>query len=408
MSVAWDITTLTINAGDSYDVSGDLDALWIHGFAATDDGLNFIISDHSERDGTVVEYNMSPAWDVSTATLSGAELDISAIIQNGPTGAPQYSPNGDVYATCFSDDGTYFFIGVWYSSAGDQPELVFTYQLSTAWDITTGSLLDTFTILTDTLGDRLKGLDIDTFDGTIVSIHSGNSANFEMSAHDFTTPASEEEVGEALLYKTEAGFGASTQGKLLKFCQTDEVAGGDISKHFDTFMQFTSPGTTITMSANGGYIEGMTVGVWVDGVDDGDYTLDSSLQITGVTSGTDVIVGFRYVADYISNKLTGYSSGGSLNAKKRVINTGLIMRNYVPGSLKIGPSLTQLGNMPALEAGTTPISGKYDYFPFPFDGISETDPRIAFRATGPCKIMALSYDVKDTSARVKATTSKVE
>jgi hypothetical protein len=42
---------------------------------------------------------------------------------------------------------------------------------------------------------------------------------------------------------------------------------------------------------------------------------------------------------------------------------------------------------------------EYDHFPFPYNGTSETDPRIAIKATGPVKLLAYVYDVKDTASK---------
>ncbi len=187
----------------------------------------------------------------------------------------------------------------------------------------------------------------------------------------------------------------ATTATIERFAQPSECLGESISKHFDSHLQFTSPGTTITGLD---HLNGETVGVWVDGVDDGDYTVSAN-QITGVTSGTNVIVGLRYTGDYISNKLTGYDEAAVLGERRRLINTGLIMRRYTPGTVTIGPSLSDLGNFPVQEDGQAAVYGDYDYFPFPYKGRSTTDPRIAIRATAPVKIMAVTYKIKDTGSK---------
>jgi hypothetical protein len=128
----------------------------------------------------------------------------------------------------------------------------------------------------------------------------------------------------------------------------------------------------------------------------------SSGQITVGSSWTDVVVGLRYTADYISNKLSDYAATKEaayvLNKEKRVVNTGLVARNFAPACLSIGPSTALLKSLPGMEDGkavvpNTPVSD-YDEFPFEFDGDTETDPRIYLRATGPCTIMALTYEIK--------------
>ena len=78
----------------------------------------------------------------------------------------------------------------------------------------------------------------------------------------------------------------------------------------------------------------------------------------------------------------------------------MIVRDLYPGALKFGYDLSNLEDMPLIEDGTTYSStaliDKYDHTPFEFNGNSEEDSRVSLRATGPCKIMALTYGVKDT------------
>lgn len=195
---------------------------------------------------------------------------------------------------------------------------------------------------------------------------------------------------------------STANSRILRFAPFSEAKGASKSLHHDNYLFFTSPGATITLPATAGFTNGDTVGVWVDGVDDGDYVI-AAQQITGVTVGTNVTVGFRYDATYLSNKLTDYEDIGVLGQRKRIINTGLLMRNYVQGVVTIGPSLTDLDNMPLLEAGKAVVAGTadYDFFPFTYNGGSQTDPRIAIKATGPVKILAYGFDVKDTASKTR-------
>jgi hypothetical protein len=127
-------------------------------------------------------------------------------------------------------------------------------------------------------------------------------------------------------------------------------------------------------------------------------------QITGVTGAdvaTNVTVGYRYESTYLSNKLTDYDNISVVAQRKRIINTGLLMRNYVTGGVTVGYDLNNLVPMPTIEDGKAVVPGTedYDHFPFPYNGTSETDPRIAIKATAPVKIMAYVYDVKDTASK---------
>lgn len=183
-----------------------------------------------------------------------------------------------------------------------------------------------------------------------------------------------------------------------KFASLKDCIGANRSDHFDSFVYYNSPGATSVSVAHLASLA--TVRVWADGEDRGDFTVTAG-NITLTSAWTDVTIGLTFEADYTSNKLMGYDDITVLGTRKRIVNTGLIMRNVVAGAVKIGPSIAGLDNMPGLEDGVAPVSGDYDYYPFEFDGISETDPRIYIRATGPCTIMALGYDVKNSEHKTR-------
>ncbi len=186
--------------------------------------------------------------------------------------------------------------------------------------------------------------------------------------------------------------GASTY--LEKMAKFKDSIGGTTSETFDSFLRYTSPGTSIAMAH---IANGETVGVWADGQDRGTYTIAAGVITVG-TAWTDVIVGVPYVADYTSNKLSGYDTYTVLTEQKRIVDTGLVLMNYWPGSLSIGPSVALLKGMPAIEDGTdlatTATISDYSELPFEFDGQNEVDPRIYMRATGPVTILALSYGIE--------------
>lgn len=190
---------------------------------------------------------------------------------------------------------------------------------------------------------------------------------------------------------------------LEKMAHFSESIGGTVSKTFDSFETYTSPGTTITGLS---HLEGETVGVWADGQDRGDFTVTGG-QITVPSSWTDVLVGLRYTADYVSNKISGYQRTTALTERKRIIDTGVCLMNYWPGSLKIGPSVADLDSMPGIEDGNavdlTATISDYSELPFEFDGETEADPRIYMRATGPVTVLALTYDVEGNDEAADST-----
>lgn len=180
---------------------------------------------------------------------------------------------------------------------------------------------------------------------------------------------------------------------LEKMAKFKDSEGGNVSETFDSFLRFTSPGLTLTGLT---HLEGETVGVWADGQDRGTYTVSSG-SITVASSWTNVIVGLPYTADYISNKLSGFDNVSVLNRRKRVVETSLVLMNYWPDSIQIGPTIALLKKLPDIEDGTTLSTSAtisdYSEIAFEFDGETEVDPRIYIRATGPCTILALTYGV---------------
>jgi len=184
-----------------------------------------------------------------------------------------------------------------------------------------------------------------------------------------------------------------TGGRYLeKMAHFNEAQGASISKHSDSFLSLTSPGTVIPVA----HLNAKIVNVWADGQDRGDFTVASN-QITVPTAWTNVIVGLPYAADYVSSKISGYIPVRVINTRKRIVDTGFVLENYVPGKLMVGPSMDLLEQMPDYEDGsqvdTTTTIADYDYLPFTFNGEEESDPRMYVRATGPCTVLSLSYGV---------------
>ena len=90
----------------------------------TDGTKMFLIDDSADND--VDEYNLSTAWDVSTATFN----------QSKDVGAQESAPK----ALAFKGDGTKMYI------VGTSSDAVKEYTLSTAWDVSTASYSQDFDV----------------------------------------------------------------------------------------------------------------------------------------------------------------------------------------------------------------------------------------------------------------------
>ena len=114
MTSAWDLSTASY-ASKSADVSGQETSPRCVRFKT--DGTSFYIC--GSASDAISQYDMTTAWDVSTASYASKQLDVSA--QEGSPFTFDFSPNGDK---------------VWLVGTSDT---VREYTLSTAWDISTGS-----------------------------------------------------------------------------------------------------------------------------------------------------------------------------------------------------------------------------------------------------------------------------
>ncbi len=115
LSTAWDLSTASY-ASKSLSVGGQ--ASLPDAIAFKYDGTSLYVLDRNTDD--VFQYDLTTAWDVSTASYASKSMDASS---------EDTSPRG----IHFKPDGTKVYI------AGDTNNSIYQYALSTAWDISTGS-----------------------------------------------------------------------------------------------------------------------------------------------------------------------------------------------------------------------------------------------------------------------------
>lgn len=132
MTTAWDVSTATY-ASISVDVSSQEVAPEAVVFSS--DGAKMYTV--GKTDDTVYQYTLSTAWDVSTATYASKSLSVSGQATN-PVGL------------AFDADGTRLFV------ANQTDDIVYQYNLTTAWDVSTGgyaSLIHDASTPLSTIGD---------------------------------------------------------------------------------------------------------------------------------------------------------------------------------------------------------------------------------------------------------------
>lgn len=115
LSTAWDLSTASYDSV-SADVSGQEDAPTSVFFKS--DGTSFYIV--GTTNDTVYQYNMTTAWDLSTASYASKSADVSG---------QETSPR----CVRFKSDGTSFYV------AGTASDSISQYDMTTAWDVSTAS-----------------------------------------------------------------------------------------------------------------------------------------------------------------------------------------------------------------------------------------------------------------------------
>ena len=121
LSTAWDVSTASYESksfSTTTQESGPADIFF------KPDGSKFYVCGFS---GSVYQYSMSTAWDVSTASYDSVSFS---------TSTQESSPRGVV----FKSDGTKMFV------TGVNSDAINEYSLSTAWDISTASYSQNFSI----------------------------------------------------------------------------------------------------------------------------------------------------------------------------------------------------------------------------------------------------------------------
>ena len=117
LSTAYDISTASYSSNSFY-INEDS---YINGVAISSDGTKMYVGGLATS--SVYEYDLSTAYDVSTASYNSVSFNVSSqtTTTNGPI---------DIF---FKPDGTKMYV------SGQSPKYVWQYALSTAWDLSTAS-----------------------------------------------------------------------------------------------------------------------------------------------------------------------------------------------------------------------------------------------------------------------------
>jgi len=161
LSTAWDVSTASYNQNFSvsaqHTVPQDV-------FFKSDGTKMYVVGNSTDR---VSEYNLSTAWDISTASYS----------QYFSVAAQEAGPRG----LFFKSDGSKMYI------AGDTGDEVNEYNLSTAWDVSTASFLQNFSVASQDTSPQGVFFKPDGFRMYVVGTSGDAIYEYDIGEQGFTT-----------------------------------------------------------------------------------------------------------------------------------------------------------------------------------------------------------------------------
>lgn len=186
-----------------------------------EDGLKFYVV--GATNDTVYQYSMSSPWDLSTASYDSKSFSISL----------QESVPGGVF---FKPDGTKMFV------VGSNADAVFEYTLATAWDVSTASYIQSFSV---TAQETVPvGLSI-TADGTRLFI-LGDAAN-DVTIYEMSVPWDV----SSCVYSTEFSVNSQSTSPSDLYVRPDGTKLYVVGTADDTVYQYTVPSlTTINVGSS--------------------------------------------------------------------------------------------------------------------------------------------------------------
>ena len=252
LSTGFDVSTASFV--DSFDVRNE--ETQPKGLAFNNDGTKMFVVGYT--DDEVLEYNLSPGFDVSTATfIDGFSVRSEDLIPSG---------------LAFNNDGTKMFV------VGQQDDDVNEYTLSTGFDVSTASFVDAF----DVSNEESSPLDL-KFN------HNGTRM--------FVTGYNGKDVNE---YTLSTGFDVSTASFVDSFSVSSEESA-------PTGLAFNDDGTKM-------FVSGKT------GDDVNEYTLSCAYKVTSSSTCDDpsTIKEVRGLIDAQIETAKNFAKDSSASALKRL------------------------------------------------------------------------------------------
>ena len=243
LTTAFDVSTAS--SVDTFDISSQ--HLNADGFTFNSDGTKFYLSGYNST--FIYEYDLSTAFDISTSSYNSNSFSVS-------------SQDSQPLGVAFNNNGTKMFV------VGNNFRRVHEYDLSTAFDITSASHVDYFSVVNETNSPRNITFNSD---GTRMFVSGDNELNE---------------------YKLTTAFDVSTASAYDVFAFSESVNG--ITFNNDGTKLFSSPSSyireySLTTPFTIGDVSGENTGDVIDtsSASNSDSDADSdTLTITAIRTGS--------------------------------------------------------------------------------------------------------------------------
>ncbi len=293
LSTAWDVTTATYTDQLSGLNSSPSSEDNPYGMFISPDGLQLYIVGHSQDQ--VIQWTMSVAWDISTASYTREET----LTKSGGNYA---NPNG----IHFKPDGTRFWV------VGAQEDLIQEYTLSTAWDVSTLSLGNSFSLLNFFTLIKLQP----TGEHNLADISSVEDLFFSEDGYKVWVTDNGYDTILQLNLSTAWNITTATYGS--KAARTSPYQGS-----VDGLYVNEAEGKAFTCSTGGDYVRTYNIGgVTFNSTNDSSVGIKNGLNVkgdsvfNGISSFQDIYVsnGYYYgsLNTYSTTSLT-HGNGGTIN-----------------------------------------------------------------------------------------------
>lgn len=199
------------------------------------------------------------------------------------------------------------------------------------------------------------------------------------------------QVEDVVYYSVNRTINGEQVRFLEKWSLESDNRGGVLSKNMDAHLIYQGSATTTISGLS--YLEGQTVCIWGDGIDQGTAVVTGG-SITLPIAVSNAVVGLPYDASFISSKLAYFGSDGTgLTIRKKVNHLGLVLAYSHCNGLQFGTDSSHLLNLPSTYKGqavaANTIFQQFDDMPIPFDGNFDTDTRLYLQAQSPLPVTVL-------------------